>query len=86
MTPEQVREFLELLPTAKLYDEFKRRFEHVIIAGLMKRPTPEDAEHYLLSFTYVGVPLICQGLALQMIHRCQNDIDASISEMDIHEL
>jgi hypothetical protein len=86
MTPDQAREFLELIPTTKLYDEFKRRFEHVVIAGLIKRPVPEDPEHYVLSFSYVGVPLICQGLALQLIHRCQNDIDASASEMDIREL
>lgn len=86
MTPEQERAFLELVPTARLYDEFKRRFAHVVIAGLMPRPTPEDPDHHLLSYAYVGMPLVCQGLALQLIRRCQGDMDETMWELDIHEL
>lgn len=86
MTPEQEKAFLELVSTASLYEEFKRRFDHCVAAGLMKRPTPDDAEHYLMSYTYIGAPLLCQGLALQLIHKCQRDADAMMQEKDVDDL
>jgi hypothetical protein len=77
---------LELVTTQDLYDELKRRCEHLVIAGLMKRPTEDDPEHCVMSYVYSGIPFICQGLAIQVIVRCQRDIDEMKSEMDVSDL
>ena len=86
MTPEQEKGFLELIPTSALYDEFKRRFDHCIAAGLMRRPSEEDHDHFVLSYTYKGTAMLCQGLATQVISKCQKDIDSSTNEMPLDEL
>jgi hypothetical protein len=86
MTPEQQAEFLETIPTAALYEEFKRRFDHCVAAGLMKRPTADDSDHFVMSYTYKGTALLCQGLAIQTIVKCQKDIDALTNEMPLEDL
>ena len=86
MTPEQQQEFLGLIPSVALYEEFKRRFDHCIIGGLMNRPTDEDPMYYVMAFSYSGSPLICQGLASQIAARCSADVAKNSGELGIDEL
>lgn len=86
MTPEQQQEFLSLIPTSALYEEFKKRFDHCIASGMSKRPTEDDPEHFIMSYTYGGAPLICQGLATQLAYRCQKDIDQNTQSLGLDEL
>jgi hypothetical protein len=85
MTPQE-QQTLELIATADLYEEFKRRFDHCVVAGLNRRPTEEDADHYLMSFTYSGAPIFCLGLAGVLTNRCQHDIERMLNPSDPNEL
>lgn len=86
MTPEQQQAFLDELPTAALYEEFKKRFDHCIASGMSRRPTEDDPDHFVMSYTYGGTPLICQGLAAQLAYRCQKDIDQHTQPLDLGDL
>lgn len=71
MTPEQEKEFIELLPTNVLYEALMARFDSAIFFGQKPRPEVDDPRIKIISMRWKGDPHLCQGMACSIIASCE---------------
>lgn len=86
MTPDQEKEFLDLLPNDRLYRALFDRFDHAVFYGIKARPEEDAPNQKITSMRYKGNMFVCQGIACRILRVLGDEYETEEEEISGDEL